>query len=45
MGCPTKVQQIVRKESNQYYICFPQALARVIGIEKEETVALCFPPL
>lgn len=38
MGYPTKVQQIRRKTSNQYYISFPQALARAMGFEKGELV-------
>lgn len=38
MGYPTKVQQITRKNSKQYYISFPQALARAMGFEKGELV-------
>jgi antitoxin component of MazEF toxin-antitoxin module len=38
MGYPTKVQQITRKNSKQYYISFPQALARAMGFEKGEQV-------
>jgi len=38
MGYPTKVQQITRKNSKQYYISFPQALARAMGFEKGEPV-------
>lgn len=38
MGYPTKVQQITRKDCNQYYINFPMALARAVGIEKGEIV-------
>jgi antitoxin component of MazEF toxin-antitoxin module len=38
MGYPTKVQQISRKNSNQYYISFPQALAQAMGFKKGEVV-------
>ena len=38
MGYPTKVQQITRKNSKQFYISFPQALARAMGFEKGEQV-------
>lgn len=38
MGYPTKVQQITRKTSKQFYISFPQALARAMGFEKGEQV-------
>jgi len=38
MGYPTKIQQITRKNSTQFYISFPQALARAMGFEKGETV-------
>jgi bifunctional DNA-binding transcriptional regulator/antitoxin component of YhaV-PrlF toxin-antitoxin module len=38
MGYPTKVQQITRKNATQFYISFPQALARAMGFEKGEVV-------
>jgi len=38
MGYPTKVQQITRKNSKQFYISFPQALAQAMGFEKGEQV-------
>jgi len=38
MGYPTKVQQIMRKNSKQFYISFPQALAQAMGFEKGEQV-------
>jgi len=38
MGYPTRVQQITRKNSNQFYISFPQALARAMGFKKGEVV-------
>jgi antitoxin component of MazEF toxin-antitoxin module len=38
MGYPTKVQQISRKNSNQFYISFPQALAQAMGFKKGEVV-------
>jgi len=38
MGYPTKVQQITRKNANQFYISFPQALAKAMGFEKGEVV-------
>ena len=38
MGYPTKVQQITRKNSNQFYISFPQALAQAMSFKKGEVV-------
>jgi len=38
MGYPTKVQQITRKNANQFYISFPQALAQAMGFKKGELV-------
>jgi len=38
MGYPTKVQQITRKNSSQFYISFPQALAQAMGFKKGEFV-------
>ena len=38
MGYPTKVQQISRKNSNQFYISFPQALVQAMGFKKGEVV-------
>ena len=38
MGYPTKVQQITRKNANQFYISFPQALAQAMGFKKGEVV-------
>lgn len=38
MGYPTKVQVIKRKESEQWYVNFPTAVARVMEFEKGETV-------
>lgn len=38
MGYPTKVQLIQRKESEQWYINFPTALAKAMEFEKAETV-------
>lgn len=38
MGYPTKVQQITRKNSNQFYISFPQALAQAMSFRKGEVV-------
>jgi hypothetical protein len=38
MGYPTKVQQITRKSSKQFYISFPQALAQAMGFRKSEVV-------
>ena len=38
MGYPTKVQIIKRKESEQWYINFPAAVAQAMEFEKGETV-------
>lgn len=38
MGYPTKVQLIKRKESEQWYINFPSAVAQAMEFEKGETV-------
>lgn len=38
MGYPTRIQQITRKNSTQFYISFPQALARSMGFSKGESV-------
>lgn len=38
MGFPTKVQLIQRKDSEQWYINFPSALARAMEFERGETV-------
>ena len=36
MGCPTKVQLIERKESQQWYINFPAPIAQAMQFEKGE---------
>ncbi len=38
MGYPTKVQLIKRKESEQWYINFPSAVAQAMEFERGETV-------
>jgi hypothetical protein len=38
MGFPTKVQLIQRKESEQWYINFPSAVAQAMDFAKGETV-------
>ena len=38
MGFPTKVQLIKRKESEQWYINFPSAVAQAMDFEKGEKV-------
>ncbi len=38
MGYPTKVQLIKRKQSEQWYINFPSALAQAMEFERGETV-------
>ena len=38
MGCPTKVQVIERKESKQWYINFPAAIAQAMDFKKGEDV-------
>lgn len=38
MGFPTKVQLIQRKESEQWYINFPSAVAQAMEFERGEIV-------
>ena len=38
MRCPTKVQLIKRKESEQWYINFPAQIAQAMEFERGETV-------
>ena len=38
MGYPTKVQLIQRKDSQQWYINFPAAIAQAMEFSKGETV-------
>lgn len=38
MGCPTKVQLIKRKESEQWYINFPAAIAQAMEFQRGEIV-------
>lgn len=38
MGFPTKVQLIKRKDSEQWYINFPSAIARAMELERGEVV-------
>jgi hypothetical protein len=38
MGYPTKVQLIERKDSQQWYINFPAAIAQAMDFEKAEEV-------
>jgi len=38
MGYPTKVQLIRRKDSEQWYINFPAAIAQAMDFQKGETV-------
>ena len=38
MGFPTKVQLIQRKESQQWYINFPSAIAQAMEFSRGETV-------
>jgi hypothetical protein len=38
MGYPTKVQLIKRKQSKQWYINFPAAVAQAMEFERGETV-------
>lgn len=38
MGYPTKVQLIKRKDSEQWYINFPSALAQAMEFARGETV-------
>jgi hypothetical protein len=36
MGCPTRIQLIKRKESEQWYINFPAQIAQAMEFEKGE---------
>jgi len=36
MGCPTKVQSIKRKKSEQWYINFPSAVAQAMAFQQSE---------
>lgn len=38
MGCPTKIQLIKRKASEQWYVNFPAAIAHAMEFDKGETV-------
>ena len=38
MGCPTKVQLIKRKESEQWYINFPASIAQAMEFQRGEVV-------
>ena len=38
MGYPTKVQLIKRKDSEQWYVNFPAALALAMEFQKGETI-------
>ena len=38
MGCPTKVQLIKRKSSEQWYVNFPVQVAQAMEFERGETV-------
>jgi hypothetical protein len=38
MGYPTKIQLIKRKESEQWYINFPSAVAQAMEFERGEVV-------
>jgi hypothetical protein len=38
MGYPTKVQLINRKDSQQWFINFPSAVARAMEFQRSETV-------
>ena len=38
MGYPTKIQIIKRKQSEQWYVNFPSAVAQAMEFEKGETV-------
>lgn len=38
MGFPTKVQLIQRKDSQQWYINFPSAIAQAMEFERSEVV-------
>jgi len=36
IGCPTRVQEIARKNSQQWYINFPAAIAQALQFQKGE---------
>lgn len=38
MGYPTKIQLIARQKGNQWYVNFPNALAKAMQFEKSEIV-------
>lgn len=38
MGYPTKIQEITRKDVNQYYINFPRAIAKAMNFSKGDSV-------
>jgi hypothetical protein len=38
MGYPAKIQQITRKNFNQYYINFPRAIAMAMNFSKSDPV-------
>jgi len=38
LGYPTKIQLISRKKGNQWYVNFPNALAKAMAFKKGETV-------
>jgi hypothetical protein len=38
MGYPAKIQQITRKDFNQYYINFPRAIAMAMDFKKADPV-------
>jgi len=38
MGYPAKIQQITRKDFNQYYINFPRAIAMAMNFSKGNPV-------
>ncbi len=38
MGYPVKIQQITRKDFNQYYINFPRAIAVAMNFKKADPV-------
>lgn len=40
MGYPTKIQQITRKDFNQYYINFPMTIAMAMNFSKSNPVGL-----
>ena len=38
MGYPAKIQQITRKDFNQYYINFPRAITMAMNFNKSDPV-------